>query len=73
MKLEHSDNAITQSMTYGGAGTAFLSGISLNEVGVVIGIVVGVTGLVFQIWTGLERRAREKELHKKLMRDKPSK
>lgn len=53
-----------QSMTYGGAGTAVVSGLTLSQAGVIVGIVVGITGLCFQIWATLRRDRREAEAHK---------
>lgn len=35
----------TQAMTYGGAATSVLAGLSLNQWGVIIGMVVAVLGL----------------------------
>lgn len=35
----------TQAMTYGGAATSVFSGITLNDVGVIVGIAVAVVGL----------------------------
>lgn len=36
----------TQAMTYGGAATSVLSGLSLNQWGVIVGMVVAVLGLL---------------------------
>ena len=60
-----------QTMTYGGAGTAIVSGITLSQIGVVVGIAVGIVGLALQIWYTMRRDRREQELHRQRMSGKP--
>lgn len=67
MKIEESMTLPAQTMTYGGAGTTVASGLSFNEWGVVIGAVVGLVGLAFQVWLGMRREKRERELHRMKM------
>ena len=52
----------SEVMMYGGGLTAFLSGLSLSDVGVIVGIVLGVAGFVYNIWhtTQLRKIARNK-------------
>lgn len=57
-------------MTYGGSGTAIISGLTLNQIGVVVGIVVGLVGLGLQFWYTLRKDRRETELHSRRMSDK---
>jgi len=59
-----------QTATYVGGTTAFASGLTLNELGVMVGIAVGVIGLAAQLYFGITRHLREKALHKRLMSDK---
>ncbi len=51
-------------MTYGGATTAVIGGLSLNHIGVIVGIVVGVAGLCLQLWYTLRKDRREAEAHR---------
>lgn len=60
---------VAQTMTYGGGSTAFVAGLTLSEIGVIVGIIVGLTGLGFQIWFGLRRDARDREAHAKIMQE----
>lgn len=46
MVAEQSMEKITNIATYGGSVLAIISGLSLNQWGVVIGIIVGVLGMV---------------------------
>lgn len=55
---------VSQSMTYGGASTAVVSGLTLNQVGVIVGIVVGFCGLCLQIWYTIRKDRREEEAHR---------
>jgi len=59
-----------QTLTYGGGAGAVASGLNLSEIGVIVGIVVAFTGLGFQMWLGLRRDKRERELHRKRMSGK---
>lgn len=54
----------TQSMTYGGAGTAVAAGLTLSKLGVIVGIIVGLTGLCLQGWATIRRDARETQAHR---------
>lgn len=65
-KLENT----AQAATYMGGTTAVFAGLSLNEVGVVIGMVVGIVGLAAQLYFGVTRHLREKELHRRALSDK---
>lgn len=51
-------------MTAGGAATSVASGLSLNHIGIIIGIVVGLAGLALQWYYGRQRNRREQELHR---------
>lgn len=37
--------------TYGGAATTVVCGLSLNEWGVVVGIVVALSGFAYNVWS----------------------
>ena len=66
----HKTSAIeqtAQTMTYGGGSAAVVSGLNANEIGVIAGIIIGLIGLVFQVWVGLRRDKRDAEIHKKAM------
>lgn len=67
---QHQLEAASKAAMGLGSSTAVVSGLTVNHIGVIVGIIVGVTGLAFQVWLGLERRAREKEAHRKLMTGK---
>ena len=57
--------AAGKTATYGGAIGAFVSGWTISEIGVVVGIVVGVLGLIFgQYWAWCRdrREAAEQEM-----------
>lgn len=48
---------------YGGSGAAVVSGLTLNELGVIVGIVVGVAGLVLgQVWSWRKDRREQREM-----------
>lgn len=52
---------------YGGAATAAVSGMTLSEVGVIIGIVVGVLGLLLgQFWSWRRDRREEREMQARM-------
>lgn len=56
--------AIVASKTaaYGGAASAILGGLTISEIGVIVGIVVGVLGLIlgqFWSWRRDQRERRE--------------
>lgn len=57
--------AAGKTATYGGAIGALVSGWSISEIGVVVGIVVGVLGLIFGqywAWRRDRREAAEQEM-----------
>ena len=57
--------AAGKTATYGGAIGAFVSGWTISEIGVVVGIVVGVLGLIFGqywAWRRDRREAAEQEV-----------
>lgn len=54
---------VAEGMTYGGASMAVFSGLTWNQIGVIVGIVVGVAGLCLQLWYTLRRDRREHEAH----------
>lgn len=57
--------AAGKTATYGGAIGAFVSGWTISEIGVVVGIVVGVLGLIFGqywAWRRDRREAAEQEM-----------
>ena len=51
--------AAGKTATYGGAIGALVSGWSISEIGVVVGIVVGVLGLIFGQYWAWRRDRRE--------------
>ena len=51
--------AAGKTATYGGAIGAFVSGWTISEIGVVVGIVVGVLGLIFGQYWAWRRDCRE--------------
>ena len=67
---EHRLENLAQTATYTGGGGAVFAGLTLNEIGVIVGIVVGVIGLAAQMYFGITRHRREKELHRRKMSDK---
>ena len=57
--------ATGKAATYGGALGAFVGGWTISEIGVVVGIVVGVLGLIFGqywAWRRDRREAAEQEM-----------
>ena len=67
---ENSAIVTGKAAAYGGALTAFASGMTVSEFGVIVGVLVGVLGLIFGqywAWRRDKREAREMEvrmLHK---------
>lgn len=56
-----------KTAVYGGGATAFVSGLTLSEVGVIIGIVVAVLGLVLgQFWSWRRDRREEREMQARM-------
>ena len=41
---------IGTTMMYSGAGASVASGLTLNQWGVIVGIIVGVVGLIANVW-----------------------
>ena len=57
--------AAGKTATYGGAIGAFVSGWTISEIGVIVGIVVGVLGCIFAqywAWRRDRREAAEQEI-----------
>ena len=55
---------------YGGSGGAVVAGLTLNELGVIVGIFVAVVGLVLgQIWSWRKDRREARELAMRMRRD----
>lgn len=55
---------------YGGSGAAVVSGLTLNELGVIVGIVVGVAGLVLgQFWSWRKDRREQREMDARMHRE----
>lgn len=50
---------VGKAATYGGAIGAFVSGWTISEIGVVVGIVVGVLGMIFGQYWAWRREKRE--------------
>lgn len=67
--VEHMDQKLAQSATYGGAVTGIGSGLTFNEIGVAAGIVIALAGFALQVFFGWRRDRRERELHR-LQKDK---
>jgi len=61
-------SAIASKAAYGGGGTAFVSGLISNEVGVICGIVVGVAGLLVSWYYKAKQDRREQAEHEQRMR-----
>ena len=60
--------AAGKTATYGGAIGAFVSGWTISEIGIVVGIVVGVLGLIFgQYWAWRRDRREAAEQEMKMM------
>jgi hypothetical protein len=59
--------AIGSKAAYGGGGTAFISGLISNEVGVIVGIVVGVTGLLVNWYYKAKQDRRDQVEHDRRM------
>lgn len=59
----------SKAAAYGGAVTAVGSGLSLNEIGVIVGIVVAVAGLLLgQFWSWRKDRREEREMEVRMHR-----
>ena len=54
--------------TQAGAGTSLVSFILSSEFGVLVGIMIGFAGLLFQWYFNRRRDLREQEAHEALMR-----
>lgn len=55
---------ISKTAQYGGAMGAVWGGLTLSEIGVIVGIVVGVVGLLLGQFWAARRDARERGLYK---------
>ena len=52
---------------YGGAASAFFGGLTLSEIGVWVGIIVGVLGLIFgQFWSWRRDRRELREMEARM-------
>ncbi|QNN56486.1 hypothetical protein H9K76_18390 [Diaphorobacter ruginosibacter] len=59
-----------KTAAYGGGATAFVSGLTLSEVGVIVGIVVAVLGLLLgQFWSWRRDRREQREMDVRLSHD----
>lgn len=59
-----------KASAYGGAAVATVSGLTLNELGVIVGIFVGVTGLILgQVWSWRRDRREAREQEARMRRD----
>ena len=47
---------LATGMTYGGGATAFVGGLTLNEFAIVFGMVIGLLGLVLQVYQTVHKR-----------------
>lgn len=56
-----------KTATYGGGASAFLFGLSANEVAAVVGAIVAVVGLCVQVYFNRKRDKRETDEHKARM------
>jgi len=63
---------VSTATTYAGAGTSVLAGLSLNELGVIIGMLIGITGLLMQTVFALRADQREEQAHKRRMENMSS-
>ena len=55
---------------YGGSGTAVVSGLTLHEIGVIVGIAVAVLGLLLgQFWSWRKDRREQREMMARMRRD----
>ena len=60
---ENSAIVAGKTATYGGALTAFTSGLTVSEFGVIVGCIVGVLGLIFgQYWAWRRDRREQREM-----------
>lgn len=54
---------ISKTAQYGGAAGAVWGGLTLSEIGVIVGIVVGVAGLLLTQYWAARRDRRERDLY----------
>jgi hypothetical protein len=52
-----------EALTYGGSATSVVAGLSLNEIGLFVGIITALAGVAIQIYFGRKRDKREKRIH----------
>ncbi|MBB6579578.1 hypothetical protein HNP33_003692 [Comamonas odontotermitis] len=56
-----------KTAAYGGATTAVVSGMSLSEMGIIVGAIVGVLGLIFgQYWAWRKDRREAREMEARM-------
>ncbi|GAB2472272.1 hypothetical protein GCM10027082_24740 [Comamonas humi] len=57
-----------KTAAYGGAATAAVSGMTLSEIGVIVGIAVGVLGLLLgQFWSWRRDRREQREMEARML------
>lgn len=61
-------SAVGSKATYAGAGTSFAGWLFSSEFGVLVGIVLGVVGLLVNVWFKRRQDAREQMEHEARMR-----
>ncbi len=52
--------------TYGGGTTAVFAGLTANEWGIVVGVIVGVAGVILQWYFGYEKLKLQRHLYSKI-------
>lgn len=67
--IENLDQKTAQVGTYGGSVMSVGFGLTLNEAGVIVGIVMALLGFGTQIFFSIRRDRRERAHHRKMMRD----
>lgn len=68
--VENAGIVASKVAAYGGASGAVVAGLTLNELGVIVGIFVGLTGLILgQIWSWRKDRREAREQQLRMRRD----